>query len=151
MPLNQKLENELVRVAYFLQPVYNFDGGGTSRCRAMTTFGQRIREMRQVKGWTLRQLAPMVGVGYTYLSKIENEKLDFGDYPSEALIHRLADALDADEEELLILADKIPQPIRKRVKERPDAFRQLAHLDDETLDKVLANIDAGNSRKRKKA
>lgn len=117
----------------------------------MTTFGQRIRELRQAKGWTLRELAPKVGVGYTYISKVENEKLDFADYPSEALVHRLADALDADEEELLILADRIPQPIRKRVKERPDAFRQLADLDDETLDKVLANIDAGNSRKRKNA
>lgn len=106
----------------------------------MTTFGQRIRELRQEKGWTLRQLAPKVGVGFTYLSKVETGKLDFGDYPSEALIHRLAYALNADEEELLILADKIPQPIRKRFKERPDAFRQLAALDDNTLDEVLANI-----------
>ena len=114
----------------------------------MTTFGQRIRELRQAKGWTLRQLAPKVGVGFTYLSKVETGKLDFGDYPSEALIHRLADALNADEEELLILADKIPQPIRKRVKERPDAFRQLAALDDNTLDEVLANIDSPQPKKK---
>jgi hypothetical protein len=26
-----------------------------------------------------------VGVNFTYISKIENEKLDFGDYPSEEL------------------------------------------------------------------
>lgn len=106
----------------------------------MTTFGQRIRELRQAKGWTLRQLAPKVGVGYTYISKVENEKLDFADYPSEALIHRLADALDADEEELLILADKIPQPIRKRFKERPDVFRRLAQLNDRDLDNLLTRI-----------
>ena len=53
----------------------------------MTTFGQRIRELRQAKGWTLRELAPKVGVGFTYLSKVENSRLDFGEYPSEALIH----------------------------------------------------------------
>jgi len=113
----------------------------------MTTFGHKIRELRQAKGWTLRQLAPKVGVGFTYLSKVETGRLDFGDYPSEALIHRLADALTADEEELLILADKIPQPIRKRFKERPDAFRQLANLDDRTLDEVLANLDSNQPKK----
>ena len=82
----------------------------------MPTFGQKIRELRQAKGWTLRQLAPKVGVGFTYLSKVETGRLDFGDYPSEALIHRLADALETDEQELLILADKVPQQIRKRLR-----------------------------------
>ncbi|WP_417737035.1 helix-turn-helix domain-containing protein [Rosistilla oblonga] len=106
----------------------------------MTTFGQRIRELRQAKQWTLRELAPKVGVGFTYLSKVENEKLDFGDYPSEALIHRLADALDVDEDELLILANKIPESIRRRLRERPDAFRLLARLDDRALDRVIEKV-----------
>jgi transcriptional regulator with XRE-family HTH domain len=114
----------------------------------MTTFGHIIRELRQANGWTLRQLAPKVGVGFTYLSKVETGKLDFGDYPSEALIHRLADALETDEQELLILADKVPEKIRKRLKERPDAFRQLADLDDSTLDEVLANLDSNQPRKK---
>ena len=115
----------------------------------MTTFGQKIRELRQAKGWTLRQLAPKVSVGFTYLSKVETGRLDFGDYPSEALIHRLADAFNADEEELLILADKVPQQIRKRLKERPDVFRTLADLDDETLDKVLAHAEKVSRKKKR--
>ena len=61
-----------------------------------------MRELRQTKGWTLHDLAGKVGVGFTYLSRVENERLNYGDYPSDALIHRLADALDADEEELLM-------------------------------------------------
>ncbi len=113
----------------------------------MTAFGQRIRELRQAKDWTLRELAPKVGVGFTYLSKVENGRLDFGDYPSEALIHRLADALDADEHELLLLADKVPEAIRRRVKERPEAFLQLASLDDRTLDGLLANIKPSRRKK----
>ena len=75
------------------------------------------------------------------VSKIENEKLDFGDYPSEELIGKLAKALDADEDELLILAKKIPEQIKKRVIERPDAFRKIADLDDEKLDRLLHDID----------
>ena len=52
------------------------------------TFGQRVRELRQAKGMTLRALAPRVGVGFTYLSKVETGSLDFGDFPSEALIRK---------------------------------------------------------------
>lgn len=110
----------------------------------MNTFGQRVRELRQAKGWTLRQLAPKVAVGFTYLSKVENERLDFGDYPSEALVHRLADALDADEEELLLLAHKVPEQIRRRIEERPDAFRKFAALDDQTMDFVLEAARSSN-------
>jgi transcriptional regulator with XRE-family HTH domain len=111
-------------------------------------FGERIRELRQAKGWTLRDLAPKVGVGFTYICKVENERLDFGDYPSDALIHRLADALDADEEELLILAKRIPEPIHKRVLQRPDAFRAFANCDDATLDRLMTQIGK-EPRKRK--
>lgn len=110
------------------------------------TFGERVRELRHAKGLTLRALAPRVGVGFTYISKVENGRLDFGDYPSETLIHKLADALDGDVEELLLLAQKIPDPIRKRVLERPDAFRRIAALGDRELDAVMRHI----ARKRQK-
>ena len=62
------------------------------------------------------------------------EKLDFGDYPSEELILKLARVLDADADDLLILAKKIPESLKKRVMERPDAFRKLASLYNESLD-----------------
>jgi HTH-type transcriptional regulator, competence development regulator len=104
------------------------------------TFGQRVRQLRHAKEWSLRDLAAEVGVGFTYLSRVENERLNFGDYPSDALIHRLADALDADEEELLILAKRIPEPVKKRVPQRPDAFRAFATCDDATLDKLMVQI-----------
>ena len=105
------------------------------------TFGERIRQLRKEKNLSQRDLATKVGVNFTYISKIENEKLDFGDYPSEELIRKLAKALRADADELLILAEKIPEAIKKRVMERPDVFRKLAKLDDERLDKLLENLD----------
>jgi len=85
--------------------------------------------------------AQMVGISFTYVSKIENERLDFGDQPSEVLILQIAAALEADEDELLILAKKIPERIQQRVLERPDTFSRLAELDDETLDRVLGQLD----------
>ena len=103
-------------------------------------FGTRLRELRKGKNLGQRALAGLVGVSFTYVSKIENEKLDFGDYPSEELIVRLARALDADADELLILAEKVPEAIRRRVLQRPDAFRRLAMLDDETLDRIIESV-----------
>jgi hypothetical protein len=56
------------------------------------------------------------------------------------LIHRLAGALDADEDELLILAERVPEHIRNRVLERPDVFGALANCDDKMLDKVMGQL-----------
>jgi transcriptional regulator with XRE-family HTH domain len=104
------------------------------------SFGGRVRELRQAKALTLRDVAAKVGINFTYLSKIENGKLDFSDYPSEKLIRKLAKALTGDTDELLLLAEKVPDRIRERVLERPDAFVKLAGLDDEALDRLLAQI-----------
>jgi HTH-type transcriptional regulator, competence development regulator len=112
-------------------------------------FSERIRELRKAKNLSLRALAEAVGVSFTYISKIENEKLDFGDYPSEDLIQKLAAALGADEDELLLLARKVPPEIRERVFERPDAFRKLANLDDAALDKLLQDIEKKRKEKGK--
>lgn len=105
------------------------------------TFGERVRELRHAKDWSLRELAEKVGVGFTYLSRVENGRLNYGDYPSNALIHRLADALDADEEELVVLAERVPERIRKRFLERPDAFGRFADLDDKAMDRLLKEMD----------
>ena len=113
------------------------------------SFGNRIREFRRKKGWTLRDLAAKVGVGFTHLSRIENERLNYGDYPSESLIHRLAEALSADEDELLILSKRVPERIRKRVLQRPDVFGALADCDDKTLDKLLGQIEVKTTNKKR--
>ena len=72
------------------------------------TFGERLRELRKAKNLSQRALAEKVGINFTYLSKVESEKLDFAQYPSEDLIRKLAKALEADVDELLLLAKKIP-------------------------------------------
>jgi HTH-type transcriptional regulator, competence development regulator len=103
-------------------------------------FGEKIRELRRAMNLGQRALAEAVGTSFTYISKIENGKLDFGEYPSEEMIRKLAKALGQEEEALLLLAEKIPDRIRKRVLQRPDAFRTLATLDDKALDAVLVRI-----------
>jgi transcriptional regulator with XRE-family HTH domain len=106
-----------------------------------TPFGGRVRELRQAKRLTLRDVAAKVGINFTYLSKIENGRLDFSDYPSEKLIRKLAKALGGDTDELLLLAEKVPDRIRRRVIERPDAFQKIALLNDKALDQLLKHLE----------
>ncbi len=49
-------------------------------------FGEKVRPLRTQRRLGQRGLANTVGVNFTFISKIENGKLDFGDYPSEDLI-----------------------------------------------------------------
>lgn len=74
------------------------------------TVGERIKELRKAKGFTQRQLAELTGVDFTYLSKIENDRLEHT--PSINALQNLARELDADELELITLADKMPTALR---------------------------------------
>lgn len=104
-------------------------------------FGETVRELRKAKNLTLRELAAKVKVDFTYLSKIENHKLSTGEYPGEDLIRKLAKVLGGDVDQLLLLAEKIPDDIKKMVIKRPDAFRKMAQLDEKDLDKLLGEIE----------
>ena len=102
-------------------------------------FGERVREIRQERKLTQQKLAEQVGVTVGYISKVETERLQFGDYPSEKFIHKLADALQCDEDELLLMTDRVPPAIQMRVLERPDLFRQLAEMSDADLEHLLGD------------
>ncbi len=73
-----------------------------------TTFGRRLRELRREKGISQRALADQVGIDVTYLSKLENDRMD---PPSAETTAALARALGADVDELSVLAGKIPTDI----------------------------------------
>lgn len=97
-------------------------------------FGERVRALRESQQLTQRGLAKLLGVSVSYISKVENEKLHFGDYPSEKFIHKLAKELDADEGELLLLTDRVPPALRQRICEHPEVFHAVADLDDVALE-----------------
>lgn len=104
------------------------------------TFGQKVRELRTAKNLTQRDLAERIGINFTYVSKIENDKLEQDQSPKEETIKKLAEVLGGDQDELLLLARKIPEHIKQRMIERPDVFRKMASLDDETLNKIMKSM-----------
>jgi HTH-type transcriptional regulator, competence development regulator len=86
----------------------------------MMTLGQRIRELRRQHRLTQRQLAEKVGVDFTYLSKIENDRLEHT--PSIKTLQDLAKALEVDELELMELANKVP-PVLQAIARDKNALR----------------------------
>jgi len=93
-------------------------------------FGRRLRELRKQKKISQRDLATQVAVDFTYLSKIEGGRLA---PPSEDVIRRLAQALDADENELINLAGKIPKDLKSVLEESPQAVELLRVLSERKL------------------
>jgi len=41
---------------------------------------------------------------------------------------------------LLLLADKVPDRLRKRIRERPEIFNAVADLDDKAMDQLMKQI-----------
>lgn len=108
------------------------------------SFRQRVRQWRSLRSLTQTELASRMNVSLSYISKVENDRLHFGDYPSEKFIHKLAEELKADEDELLLLADKVPASIRQRIRQRPELFRQIAKMDKRALDRLESSLDGAN-------
>jgi transcriptional regulator with XRE-family HTH domain len=104
-------------------------------------FGERVRQLRQEKGMTQAELASAMNLSMSYICKVENERLHPGDYPSEKFIHKLAEELNADEDELLLLADKVPESIRQRIRLCPELFRKLASWDKKSLEELESSLD----------
>jgi transcriptional regulator with XRE-family HTH domain len=71
-------------------------------------FGARLRELRKESGMSQREVANKALIDFTYLSKIESGAMN---PPSEKVIRRLAEILDADEDELITLAGKVPSDL----------------------------------------
>jgi transcriptional regulator with XRE-family HTH domain len=91
------------------------------------TFGARIRRRRREDKLSQRQLASLVGVDFTYLSKLENDQE--GQSPGEELVMKLAEQLHDDSEELLALAGKVPvEALRSLAREDADFARFLRRL-----------------------
>ena len=93
-------------------------------------FGQRLRDLRKQKNLSQRDLAARVGIDFTYLSKIEGGRLD---PPSEVIIQRLAQVLEADEDELINLAGKVPKDLKAVLEESPQAVELLRVLSERKL------------------
>jgi HTH-type transcriptional regulator, competence development regulator len=106
------------------------------------TFGERLRQLRLAQRMNQRTLAARIGIDFTYLSKLENGRLD---PPSAETIVKLAQALGANPDELLLLARKVPEdliPIITRSPQWPAFLRSIRDLTDDELRELSAHAQA---------
>jgi HTH-type transcriptional regulator, competence development regulator len=114
------------------------------------TFGKIIRRSRKQKEYSQRELAKLVGVNYTYLSKLENDHAGYP--PSEDVIDLLAHHLDLDDkkDELRRLAGRITQDDTKIFEDLVTKYKQMPALlrrmrdDPEFAQKMLQQTSKEN-------
>jgi transcriptional regulator with XRE-family HTH domain len=107
------------------------------------TFGQRLRALRLERRLNQKELAAAAGIDVTYLSKIENTRLE---PPAEETIRRLASGLEVEPTELLLLAHKVPSdlnPIITRSPMVPRFLRAARNLNDDEWRALIEAVESG--------
>jgi transcriptional regulator with XRE-family HTH domain len=80
------------------------------------TFGALVRRERAAKEIGLREMAKMIGVSPTYLSKIERDEFL---PPAEDKVKAIAKIIGRDADELLALAGRVSSDITEIIKRHP--------------------------------
>lgn len=86
------------------------------------TFGQKLRALRRAAGITQRELAERVGVDFSYISKLENDRLS---PPAADTVVEICKALDVTPDELLAASGKMPPQVQRSIVSSPAAIQFL--------------------------
>jgi len=79
-------------------------------------FGALVRREREAKEIGLREMAKMIGVSPTYLSKVERDEFP---PPVEDKVRKIAEIIGRDPDELLALAGRVASDLTDIIRERP--------------------------------
>jgi transcriptional regulator with XRE-family HTH domain len=80
---------------------------------AKEKFGAFIRREREGKEIGLREMAKMIGVSPTYLSKVERDEFD---PPAEDKLRAIAKIIGCDADDLLAMAGRVSSDVSKIIK-----------------------------------
>jgi transcriptional regulator with XRE-family HTH domain len=80
------------------------------------SFGAWVRREREAREIGLREMARMVGVSPTYLSKVERDQFP---PPAEDKVKRIAEILGRDPDELLALAGRVASDVTDVIRHHP--------------------------------
>lgn len=114
-------------------------------------FGSRLKELRRQRDMSQRLLAEKAGIDFTYLSKLENGKAP---PPSEDTIRKMAQHLEADANDLLARAGKIPTGVRERAGRSlifARTLQEIARMTDDQLEKAVLQRKLPRRKPREQA
>jgi transcriptional regulator with XRE-family HTH domain len=84
------------------------------------TFGQALRDLRRSKKVSQRELAEEVGVDFSYISKLENDRIS---PPAADTIVKICEVLGVPSDELLTLTGKVPNDVKEMFGFSPSAMQ----------------------------
>lgn len=118
---------------------------------ARKSFGLLLRETRTARGFSLRKFAEMVDVSPTYLSQVEQGKVDKP--PTAERVRRMAELLGHNADEWIALAGRMPEDlpgiIQQRPTELPELLREASGLSAEQLRRLTESIRKMKEREKK--
>ena len=98
------------------------------------TFGSALRAARRAAGVTQRELAERAGLDFTYISKLENERIP---PPAADTVVLLCSILGIPAEEMLALTRKLPSEVQHLLSSSPAAQEFLR----EAAERGLSDAD----------
>jgi len=106
------------------------------------TFGQILKEIRRSRNISQRDLAAKAGVDFTYISKLENDRMP---PPAAETIIKLAEILETPQEILLATSGKVGNEIKQVIAGVPEAVKFLneakqMQLTGKEWNKLLVNL-----------
>jgi transcriptional regulator with XRE-family HTH domain len=87
-----------------------------------SSFGELLRQKRRAAGISQRRLAELAGLDFSYISKLENSRLEA---PAADTVLRLAELLGCPPEEFFSAAGKLPDEVGQNLSSSPAAVRFL--------------------------
>jgi HTH-type transcriptional regulator, competence development regulator len=102
-------------------------------------FGAFIRQKREAKGLSLREMARKIKVSPTFLSKVETENWK----PGEEKLHKIAEVIGCDSDDLFSRAGRVPTELSDIIIQSPGhaaLLREARGLSDEQIQKVRNQI-----------
>jgi transcriptional regulator with XRE-family HTH domain len=138
------LKNAFAYILFdFMMKVYIIKANDTSG-EIIMRIQDKIKTNRKNKGLSQKQLAEMVGINTSHLSRLENGRYQ----PSVEVLKKLADALQVSTDYLLSATDDEAEEIRIQDQSFADKIRLLDSLDGKEKETVINVIDAMLTKKK---
>ncbi len=94
------------------------------------TFGEKLKELRKAKKLSQRELADKVNVDFSYISKVENDRLS---PPAADTVVKICDILEIESNILLALTGKIPSDTKQMLSSSMEAQNFIKHAQEMSL------------------
>ena len=116
--------------------------------RGTEKFGELVRRKRVEKEIGLREMAKMIGVSPTYLSKVERDEFP---PPAEDKVRKIGEIVGCDSDELLARAGRVSSDLSEIIKQHPREMAALLRTTKgwtaDAVAKLAHRVQKGTGRK----